>query len=143
MEPKTEWMCLPQWDGDPSGWRDYQQEVRLHTTSENLEINWSLQRDWLADSKEQHGEYGLAMADQELLPTTRNIPDNGERKGDRNRRSIEALMTRLKTELGQQRPQKKGKSLEIFFCLEQNPEETGERIMSVNNLVFSSLFKFA
>ena len=27
MEPKSERMSLPQWDGDPSGWRDYQHEV--------------------------------------------------------------------------------------------------------------------
>ena len=56
------------------------------------------------------------MTDQELLPTARNIPDNGERKADRNRRGIEALMTRLETELGQERPQKKGESLEKFFA---------------------------
>ena len=54
MEPKSERMTLPQWDGDPSGWRDYQQEVRLYKTSENLEVN--LQRDWLEDSEEQHDE---------------------------------------------------------------------------------------
>ena len=38
------------------------------------------------------------MTDQELLPTAQNIPDNRERKADRNRRSIEALMARLETE---------------------------------------------
>ena len=59
---------------------------------------------------------GLAMTDQELLPTARNIPDNGERKADRNRRGIEALMARLETELGQDRLQKKGESLEMFFA---------------------------
>ena len=59
---------------------------------------------------------GLAMTDQELLPTARNITDNLERKADRNRRGIEALMTRLEAELGQQRPQKKGESLEMFFA---------------------------
>ena len=56
------------------------------------------------------------MIDQELLPTARNIPDKGERKADRNRRGIEALMTRLETELGQQRPRRKGESLEMFFA---------------------------
>ena len=56
------------------------------------------------------------MTDQELLPTARNIPDNGERKADRNRWSIDALMARLETEFGQQRPQKKGESLEMFFA---------------------------
>ena len=39
MEPKTERMHLPQWDSDPSGRRDYQQEVRLYKSSENLEVN--------------------------------------------------------------------------------------------------------
>ena len=42
MEPKSERMSLPQWDGDPSDWRDYQQEVRLYKTGENLEVNWSV-----------------------------------------------------------------------------------------------------
>ena len=42
MEPKSERMSLPQWDNDPSGWRDYQQEVRLYKTGENLEVNWSV-----------------------------------------------------------------------------------------------------
>ena len=31
-EPKTERMHLSQWDGDASGWRHYQQEVRLYKT---------------------------------------------------------------------------------------------------------------
>ena len=38
------------------------------------------------------------MTDQELLPTARDIPDNGERKADRNRRGVEAFMERLETE---------------------------------------------
>ena len=42
MEPKSERMSLPQWDGDLSGWRDYQQEVRLYKTGENLEVNLSV-----------------------------------------------------------------------------------------------------
>ena len=53
MEPKSERMSLPQWDGDPSGWRDYQQEVRLYKTGENLEVNWSVA------SEEQHDELVL------------------------------------------------------------------------------------
>ena len=68
------------------------------------------------------------MTDWELLPTARNIPDNGERKADRNRRGIEALMTRLETELGQQRPQKKGESLETFFAPNKLQRKRGERI---------------
>ena len=42
MEPKSGRMSLLQWDGDPSRWRDYQQEVRLYKTDE--------------DSEEQHDE---------------------------------------------------------------------------------------
>ena len=102
MEPKSERMSLPQWDGDPSGWRDYHQEVRLYKTGENLEVNWSV--------------------------AARNITDNLERKADRNRRGIEALMTRLEAELGQQRPQKKGESLEMFFVSNKLQRKRGERI---------------
>ena len=75
-----------------------------------------LQRDWLEASEEQHDELVFAVTHQELLPTARNITDNSERKADRNRRGIEALMTRIEAELGQQRPQKKGESLEMFFA---------------------------
>ena len=60
MEPKSERMSLPQWDGDPSGWRDYQQEVRLHKTSERTsKSTGQLQRDWLEASEEQHDELVL------------------------------------------------------------------------------------
>ena len=115
MEPKSERMSLPQLDGDPSGWRDYQQEVRLYKTGENLEVNWSVAARLVGGLRGAARRVGLAMTDQELLPTARNIIDNLERRADRNRRGIEALMTRLEAELGQQRPQKKGESLEMFF----------------------------
>ena len=52
MEPKSERMSLPQWDGDPSGWRDYQQARTSKSTGQ-------LQRDWLAASEEQHYELVL------------------------------------------------------------------------------------
>ena len=68
------------------------------------------------------------MTDQELLPTVRNIPDSGERKADRNRRGIEALMGRLETELGKQRPQKKGESLEMCFASNKLQRKWGERV---------------
>ena len=38
--------------------------------------------------------------------------------------SIEALMTRLETELGQQRPQKKGESSEMFFASNELQRKT-------------------
>ena len=49
-------------------------------------------------------------------------------RADRNRRGIEALMTRLGTEHGQQRPQKKGESLETFFASNKPQRKRGERI---------------
>ena len=119
MEPMSERMSLPQWDGDPSGWRDYQQEVRLYKTGENLEVNWSVAARLVGGLRRAARRVGLAMTDQELLPT-----DSSERKADRNRRCVEALMTRLEAELGQQRPQKKGESLEMFFASKQAPEKT-------------------
>ena len=128
MEPKTERMSLPQWDGDPSGWRDYQQEVRLYKTGENLEVNWSVAARLVGGLRGAARRVGLAMTDQELLPTARNITDNWERKADRNRRGIEALMARLEAELGQQRPQKKGESLEMFFASNKLQRKRGERI---------------
>ena len=88
MEPKSERMSLPQWDGDPSGWRDYQQEVRLYKTGENLEVNWSVAARLVGGLRGAARRVDLAMTDQELLPTARNITDNLERKADRNRRGI-------------------------------------------------------
>ena len=128
MEPKSERMSLPQWDGDPSGWRDYQQEVRLYKTGKNLEVNWSVAARLVGGLRGAARRVGLAMTDQELLPTARNITDNLERKADRSRRGIEALMTRLEAELGQQRPQKKGESLEMFFASNKLQRKRGERI---------------
>ena len=128
MEPKTERMYLPRWDGDPNGWRDYQQEVRVYKTSENLEVNWSVAARLVGGLKGAARRVGLAMTDQELLPTARNISDNGERKADRHRRGIEALMARLETELGWQRPRKKGESLEVFFASNKLQRKRGERV---------------
>ena len=71
MEPKSERMSLPQWDGDPSGWRDYQQEVRLYKTGENLEVNWSVAARLVGGLRGAARRVGLAMTDQELLPTAR------------------------------------------------------------------------
>ena len=70
------------------------------TSSENLEVNWSVAAR-LVGGLRGAARVGLAMTNQELLPTARNITDNSERKADRNRRGIEALMTRLEAELGQ------------------------------------------
>ena len=56
MEPKSERMSLPQWDGDPSGWRDYQQEFRLYKQARTSKSTGQLQRDWLEASEEQHDE---------------------------------------------------------------------------------------
>ena len=96
-EPQNERMNLPQWDGHPSGWRDYQQEVRLYKTSENLEVNWSVATRLVGGLKGAARRVGLAMTDHELSPTARNIPDDGER------RETETVGA----ELGQQRPHRK------------------------------------
>ena len=111
-------MCLLQWAGViTSGWRDYQQEVRLYKTGGNLEVNWSVAARMVGGLRGAARRVGLAMTDQELLP-----------KADRKRRGIEALMARLETELGQQRPQKKGESLEMFFASNKLQRKRGERI---------------
>ena len=136
-------MCLQQWHGDPRGWRDYQQEVRLYKTSENLEVNWSVAARLVGGLRGAARRVGLAMTDQVLLPTARNIPENGERKADRNRRGIEALMTRLEAELGQQRPQKKGESLGMFFARtsSRGNVESASRTSSPGSRRVSRLFR--
>ena len=121
-------MSLPQLDGDPSVSRDYQQEVRLYKAGENLEVNWSVAARLVGVLRGAARRVGLAMTDQELLSTARNITDSLERKADRNRRGIEALLTRLEAEHGQQRPQKKGESLEMFFASNTVQRKRGERI---------------
>ena len=116
-EPKTERMNLPQWDGD-SSWRDYQQEVRLPITGENLEVNGSVAARPVGGLKGAR-RVGLAMTDQELLPTARDIPDNGERKADRNRRGVEALMARLETESNDH---------SVFFATNKLQRNRSERV---------------
>ena len=127
-EPKTERMNLPQWDGDPSGWRDYQQEARLYKTGENLEVNLSVAAGLVGGLKGAARQVGLAMTDQELLLAKKNIPDYMEREADRYRRGIKALMARLEAEHGQQRPQKKGESLEMFFASNKLQRKRCERV---------------
>ena len=100
-------MNLPRWDGDPSGWRECQQEIRLHKSGENPEVNWSVAARPAGGLKGPAQRVGLAMTDQELLPTARDILDNGERKPDRNRRGTDALLARLEAGLGQQLPPKR------------------------------------
>ena len=62
--------------GDPSGWRDYQQEVRLYKTGENLEVNWSFAARLVGGIREAARRVDFAMTEQALLPTARNITDN-------------------------------------------------------------------
>ena len=66
------------------------------------------------------------MTDQELLPAARNISDNGERNADRNR--IEALMARLETQRGQQRPQKKGQTSRCSCAMNKLQRKQDERV---------------
>ena len=94
MEPKTERMSLPQWDGDPVA------GVITFTKQASLEVNWSVAARLVGGLREAARRIGLAMTDQELLPTARNITDKWERKADRDRRGIETLMTKLEAELG-------------------------------------------
>ena len=93
-EPKIELMNLPKWDGDPSSWRDYQQEARSYKKGENLEVSWSGAARLVGGLK---GGTGVAITDQELLRTARNITHNGERKADRNRRGFEAYSLLIHT----------------------------------------------
>ena len=109
-------MNLPRWDGDPSGWHDCHEEGRLYKSGENPEVNWSVAALLVGGLKRAAQRVGLAMTDQGLLPTARDILDNGERKPVRNRRGTDALLARLEAELGQQLPPKKGESLEMFFA---------------------------
>ena len=71
-------MNLPQWDDDPSGWREDQQEVRMCKTVENLEVNSSVATRHVGGQSGAARRVGRAKTDQELLPAARNILDNGE-----------------------------------------------------------------
>ena len=66
-EPKTARMNFPEWDGDPSDLRDYQQEARLYKTADNLEVNWSGAARLVGGVKGAARRVGQAMTDQELL----------------------------------------------------------------------------
>ena len=101
-EFKTQRMNLPQWITS--------QKFACTKTGENLEVNWSVAARLVGGLKGAARRVGLAMTDQELSPTAKNIPDNGERKADRNRRGIEALMAKLETAT-------------TVLCHEQAPEE--------------------
>ena len=97
----------------------------MYKTRENLEVNWSVAARLVGGLKGAARRVGLVLTGQELLPTARDIPDDGEREADRNRRGIEAMMARLEAELGQQRTQKKSERLEMHSAtsmLQQDAE---------------------
>ena len=52
-------LWIPSWDGDPSKWLDYKQELRLYELGENLEVPYSMPRGWLADYEELPDEWDL------------------------------------------------------------------------------------
>ena len=71
---------------------------------------------------------GIAMSVAELRPPTRTITDFGERRTDRKHREIDALLAKFKAVLVQQRSQKKGESLEMFFAAKKLQRRRSERM---------------
>ena len=109
---------MPTWDGNPSTWTSFSNEVKLWRLSENLEVNFSLasrlvrklsgsDRRAVATLVETvlHPAY-VVTGDRDATPAT-----EFEKKAWRNKQGIENVMSKLLADLGQRRSEKAKRSM--------------------------------
>ena len=108
---------IPTWDGNPSAWTTFSNEVKLWRLSENLEVNFSLASRLVRKLSGSARRAVASLGEEQLHPAY--IPEEGQtpltvpadQKAWRNKRGIENVMAKLLQDLGQQKPVRKGESL--------------------------------
>eukprot|EP00959_Pyramimonas_sp_CCMP1952_P389057 8151674-Pyramimonas_sp.AAC.1 len=91
---------IPTWNGDPSKWRDYYQEVELWKLSENLSVTQSLASKLVLRLTGTARSAALTMTEVQLDPAPDpNIEDADEKKRDRNQVGIENVLQHLEASL--------------------------------------------
>ena len=125
---------IPSWNGDPSTWTSFSDEVKLWRRSESMEVNYSLASRLV---RQLSGSARRALAKlpaEELHPPYVASPgpgrelDPGERKAWRNNTGIDNVMAKLLKDLGQQKPARKGQTIHEFFGTTKYQRRRGERV---------------
>ena len=92
-------LWIPSWNGDPSTWIDYRQEVRLYQLGENLEVSYSIASRLVGRLRGAARRVGLVMDAADLFP---DLPADiagdqalRDARAERNRKGIATLLARL------------------------------------------------
>ena len=113
-------LWIPSWDGDPSKWIEYRQELRLYQLGKNMEVSYCIASRLVGRLRGAARRVGLAMETDDLFPPLIVASDASDQavrvaRGERNNKGIAALVAKLEKELGQQKPQRKGERLDTCF----------------------------
>ena len=139
---------IPRWNGDPSRFQHWKDEVRIYKLGENLNVNRSVAARLVGGLSGPARKVGLSMMDEDLFPVASMIPPpaplaEGQAAGDppvppdgpgkidytaANRRGIENLVTRLQNKIVTQAPILKGDRMTKFFEQHEYFRRRGERI---------------
>ena len=123
---------IPSWNGDPSTWTSFSDEVKLWRLSENMEVNFSLASRLVRQLSGSARRAVAKLPADELHPPYVAIPgkdlDPSEKKAWRNNTGIDNVMAKLLKDLGQQKPVRKGQSLHEFFGTPKYQRRRGERV---------------
>ena len=139
---------IPRWNGDPSRFQHWKDEVRIYKLGENLNVNRSGAACLVGGLSGPARKVGLSMTDEDLFPyatvyPARVPPAAGQPAGDVpvpldgpgkidytavNRLGIENLVGRLQNKIVTQAPVLKGERMTKFFEQREYFRGRGERI---------------
>jgi len=141
---------IPRWNGDPSRFQHWKDEVRIYKLGENLNVNRSVAARLVGGLSGPARKVGLSMTDEDLFPYAAvypapppvppaagqaagdvPVPPDGPGKIDYtpvNRLGIENLVGRLQNKIVTQAPILKGERMTRFFEQHEYFRRRGERI---------------
>ena len=108
---------IPGWDGNPSSWETYKQEVRIWKLGTDFSVKYSPAARLLAKLTGSARRVAYAIKDEDLKGTE-----------ERPHKGVEAIMTLLEQNLSGEKEVRKGESMEDFFAGHKFARRTGERI---------------
>ena len=94
----------PSWDGNPTSWRHYQDEVRIWTLGQDLDVKYCLAARLIRNLTGPARRAALTIAEADLLAI-----DSNKKIG------IQNVMAKLKETFGDDSVVRKGESIEEFF----------------------------
>ena len=139
---------IPRWNGDPSRFQHWKDEVPIYNLGENLFVNRSAAARLFGGLSGPARKVGLSMSDEDLFPYASVYPPpappaTGQAAGDvpvppdgpgkidytvANRLGIESLVTRLQNKIVTQAPILKGEHMTKFSEQHEYFRRLGERI---------------